>query len=113
MGLAIEGQARPTDAFLKLSSQLTGFPVSELDPELGLLYRALVDSADSPSLEALLQGEDSSERERVERQIIELWYSGILPTDTGSKVVAFQNSLGWRALDFCAPPSYCGPAWWK
>lgn len=121
-GLALTGglEAAPKtrqELFLKLSSRLTGFSRSELQPTQAQLYLERAEIVNRLALDRMLHRKNLEalppEEESLARHIIELWYSGILPTDSGSKVASFADALAWKALPFCLPPTYCGPAWWK
>jgi hypothetical protein len=45
----------------------------------------------------------------VANQVIAAWYTGTVPTATGSRVVTYLDAVAWKATGFTKPPSVCGP----
>ena len=94
------------DAFVALSSRLTGFAPRELDRSFAThLLLALIDRGDD--LAALRAGDDDAE---LAADVIAAWYSGILPAARQPIVATFHDALIWQALHFAKPPSVCGTA---
>lgn len=87
LGLLAAGGADPVETFRRRSAELTGFPVEALDPELARRYLQAVDPADDLA-------------------VIEAWYTGTVPTGTGTKVITYRDALAFRCLPM--PPTYCG-----
>lgn len=116
------------DAFLSLSTLLTGF--DNLDPNLGKVYlRSLQANPEraaglQPLYEqaGLLGGtapgsfEDLEARGIFERevtrsladQIITLWYTGVYNEGEEQVVATFVDSLAWKSLTFTKPLTICG-----
>jgi Membrane bound FAD containing D-sorbitol dehydrogenase len=127
MGLARPVKAGQLDSFLDFSAELCGFPKSDLDPQVGELYLRTLEAVEPGSWESLLALVDNQTAlstlqrsgalndpalETLCRRIIELWYSGVRSTLLGSQACCYEQALGWKALDFTKPPTFCGPVWW-
>lgn len=102
--------------FLKVSSDLCGFQLSELDPRRAELYLRELKRVEPELLNRLLTcpnlGEiQERELEELSFRIAEFWYSGLHNSDIGAQRVAYRDALAWRAIDFARPPSYCGSNW--
>jgi len=93
--LLASAQDSETEAFLKLSAELTGFPREQLDPQLARLY-----------LSSLREVEPGTPEER-QRRITEMWYTGLRGTYTGSERCAYEGALAWKSLIPTRPPGYC------
>lgn len=92
----------------KLSAELTGFPASALDAQFARnLAEALTVGGRRDELERRLEA-PGSELGDLETEIIAAWYSGVLPTPSGSMVGTFREALIWAALGFAMPPGICG-----
>ena len=95
-------------AFRKLCAELTGFPVSALDPRMAAqLLQALIEAGRGGELKRRLQG-PSGDFADLETEIIAAWYSGVVPAPSGPVVGTFQGALIWSALGFAGPPGVCG-----
>ena len=108
--------ATGVDAFLRLSAELTGFPVDALNQEFARnLLEALTSSSSgrTPAVDALLRGEDVPDRASLEADIVSAWYSGMVPGETVPVVATIRDALIWRVLGFATPPGACaGAASW-
>ena len=59
---------------------------------------------------------DDPRLEDAARRLVEILYTGDLPSGSGADVAAgFQQALAWQVLGFTKPPSICGPefGWWN
>lgn len=120
----------PLEAFLGLSSLLTGLPKEDLDPEAA---RALLSALPSKPLAALLEKagyggstppgtlqdlearglfSDPASR-RFADALTTSWYSGIATTPEGPRVITFLKAVQWRAPGYASCPSVCKSVWWK
>jgi hypothetical protein len=106
---ADEGQL---SSFLALSREATGF--RELDA--GLAQRYLAGLLDwQPRLAGLLarQGQRpglvglTRDEQALVEQVIEVWYTGTLPTARGTEVVTYEGALGWACLPRRTPVTFC------
>ena len=43
-------------------------------------------------------------------EIVAAWYSGVVTTPTGPKVVTHSEALVWHSAEFLHPPGQCGGA---
>ena len=95
------------EPFRKLSAELTGFPVSALDPQLSArLLQALVAGGCRKELKRRVLA-PGPEFGGLETEIIAAWYSGVTPAPSGPVVGTFQAALIWPALGFATPPGVC------
>lgn len=94
------------ERFMALSCELTGW--ERLDPELGAAYcEALMDWEPSWR-ERLRQPTRSADLPAAwAEQLIAAWYTGTVPTPTGSRVVTYRGALAWSCLARSTPVSYC------
>lgn len=104
--LALALAARPAgaavglDAFLDLSAGLCEVPRERLDRALGARYlRALLGWA-RPS-------EFRNPGPALQQAILEAWFSGIVETPGGLRVLE-RRTLAWDVLPHAAPPGFCG-----
>jgi hypothetical protein len=126
----------PHDAFIHLSTLVTGFSASELDERAATaIYDELAANppAGAASLDELFAraGYRTSSPPRtladlehrgvftdqgtaaLTDHIIDVWYSGILPTAAGDVTVTWDGALGWQALAYTSAPGNCpGRAVW-
>ena len=93
-----------TDAFVKLSQELTG--KSDLYPETAAqfleAFRAVGKAND---IEALAGGADNPE---LANDIVAAWYSGVSPDPDSDEVITYTDALMWEAMSFTKPMGYCG-----
>jgi hypothetical protein len=127
--LAANPVATPPDAFVLLSTLLTGFP--DVYPDLASRLReALLNvvPATSQAVARLipigLQASDDSTLMMTAREaglgeaalaLVAAWYTGTVGSGTHTEVVAYADALMYRTVaDGLAPPTYAlgGPAWW-
>lgn len=110
---ALATPAEPTlAAFLDLSATATGF--GQLDAAVGReLLAALL--AWEPALGNLLQGwrvgqslrQLSSSQLALTDMVIEAWYTGAVPTATGTRVVSFAGALAWKCTGRTTAITFC------
>ena len=107
-GIFTKASASEHEKFLHLSSELTGFPVSDLNTSrantlLGLLMNSnykqqLILSLDAPSAQ--------TDEELVE-VIITFWYAGIIAIDGDFSVDTYTDAFMWKSAWFASPKSVC------
>ncbi|MEM7223972.1 MAG: sugar dehydrogenase complex small subunit [Pseudomonadota bacterium] len=103
--------AIPTDTeverFLELSRELTG--EAELDPGLGRIYlQALRQSSlFAGQLEQAFADPGQAIPADLEVQILDQWFTGVVPTDSGPAVATYNGALMWRTMELRGAPGYC------
>lgn len=129
IALSVDADATPAEAFLRLSTLLTGFP--DVDPALATrLEAAFRDMVPTTSqaiarlLPLTLHAVDDSALMMTARAaglgdaalaLVAAWYTGTVGSGARSEVVAYADALMYRTVaDGLAPPTYAlgGPAWW-
>jgi len=129
IALGADADATPADAFLRLSTLLTGFP--DVDPALATRLRAALLDMVPTTWQALarllpiaLRTPDDSTLMMTARDaglgnaalaLVTAWYTGTVGSGAHTEVVAYADALMYRTVaDGLAPPTYalCGPAWW-
>lgn len=94
--------------FMALSARLTGFPVSALSAGVGaLLFEGFQARG---SLPAKAIASNASVSPALSAEIVAAWYSGVVTTPTGPKVVTHSEALVWHSAEFLHPPGQCGGA---
>ncbi len=97
------------DQFLKFSESVTGF--EQLERELGGRYLSALLTwepkisklvLDPPLLDRM-----TSEQKDLTNLVIEVWYTGVVPTASGNRVVEFEQALGHRCLPRSTPVTSC------
>lgn len=93
-----------TDAFIKLSQDLTGKPDLDADYASRMLdaFKAIGKSDDVAALA------DGSENPELENDIVAAWYSGLSPDPDSNEVITYTDALMWEAMSFTKPMGYCG-----
>jgi hypothetical protein len=107
--------------FAALSSRLTGYALDDLDftsrmfaafdtsakqSALAQLSRLLADTPDA-GIDAAIQ---ASGLEPLANELVAAWYSGIVKTSQGDKLVAYTSAMMWKAMSFAKPMGVCGGA---
>ncbi|MFO1396799.1 MAG: sugar dehydrogenase complex small subunit [Burkholderiales bacterium] len=106
-------------AFGTLSATLTGYPVA--DPDMvGRMMRAFVTPARRAAVSELAQVVaatppaelDATLRARkldaLANELVAAWYSGVVDTATGTRVVLYANAYVWTAMTYSKPMGVCG-----
>jgi len=105
--------------FGALSAALTGYPVPDADT-LGKMMRAFVTPARRAEVVALAQlvaatppGQlDAALRERkldkVADALVAAWFSGVVVTPQGQKLVLYTEAYVWSAMTYSKPMGVCG-----
>lgn len=94
---------------MALSESATGF--SELDRGLGERYLSALLKWE-PKIETLLlesprlDSLTAAQAELVDL-VIEVWYTGAVPTGSGSRVLSFEQALGHSCLPRSTPVTSC------
>jgi hypothetical protein len=115
-----EGGIQAAD-FAALSSTLTGYPVT--DPAISSRMFAAFDAPDKRSelarLARLLADTQEANIDAALRasglaplagELVAAWYSGIVKTSSGEKVVTYTDAMMWKAMTFAKPMGVCGGA---
>jgi hypothetical protein len=107
--------------FAALSLRLTGYPPDDLEftsrmfaafgtpakkSALAQLSRLLADTPDA-GIDAAVQ---ASGLEPLANELVAAWYSGIVKTPQGDKLVAYTSAMMWKAMSFAKPMGVCGGA---
>jgi D-sorbitol dehydrogenase-like protein len=50
----------------------------------------------------------SSGFQELAKSIVSVWYSGLLGTGEGARVLAYEEALAWRATGYAKAPGTCG-----
>ena len=127
--IALGADAPPVDAFLRLSTLLTGFP--DVDSGLATRLRAALLDLVPATWQALarllpiaLHAPDDATLMLTARDaglgdaalaLVAAWYTGTVGSGAHTEVVAYADALMYRTVaDGLAPPTYAlgGPAWW-
>ena len=101
--------ASPLDRFMAISREATGFP--DLDRALGQRYFLALRQWE-PELDSLLKASLdfnalSPKQGELIDLVIESWYSGTVPTPTGTRVLDYSSALGQRCLPRSTPVTSC------
>jgi hypothetical protein len=93
-----------TDAFIKLSQELTGKTDLDADYASRMLdaFKVIGKSQDIAALA------DGSENPELENAIVAAWYSGLSPDPDSNEVITYTDALMWGAMSFTKPMGYCG-----
>ncbi len=117
--LAAAAPALTPAAFGALSATLTGYPVADADT-VGRMLRAFVTPARRTPVAALAEVVaatpaaqlDAVLRERkldaLANELVAAWYSGVVDTGQGQKVVLYANAYVWTAMTYSKPMGVCG-----
>jgi hypothetical protein len=107
--------------FAALSSTLTGYPVTDAAvssrmfaafdvPQkrsaLVRLARLLADTQEA-NIDAAIRANGLGP---IAAELVAAWYSGIVKTSSGEKVVAYTDAMMWKAMTFAKPMGVCGGA---
>jgi len=98
------------EAFVALSSRLTGFPASKLDPQAArILYAAFEARGQLPELARLasLANVDTVKSELGD-DVVAAWYGGVVQTAQGPVVATYASALLWQSAAFLHPAGTCG-----
>lgn len=91
------------------SETATGFP--NLDRELGSRYLSALLKWEPKILELLEKsprlGSLTAQQAELTDLVIEVWYTGTVPTGSGNRVVSFEQALGHRCLPRTTPVTSC------
>lgn len=106
-------------AFGALSATLTGYPVADADT-VGRMMRAFVTPARRAKVSALAQVVAATPPEELDavlrarkldglaHELVAAWYSGVVDTAQGQKVVLYANAYVWAAMAYSKPMGVCG-----
>lgn len=93
-------------SFLDLSRKVTG--KSDLGEQFADRMLAAFETAGrSEGVAELIDGVDDPQ---LANDVVAAWYSGVSPDPDSSTVLAYQEALMWRALDYATPMAICGGA---
>ncbi|MGJ8571561.1 MAG: sugar dehydrogenase complex small subunit [Hoeflea sp.] len=93
-----------TDAFIKLSQELTG--KSDLDADYASrMIKAYEMIGKSDDIAALADGYEDPQ---LANEIVAAWYSGLSPDPESNEVITYTDALMWEAMSFTKPMGYCG-----
>ena len=108
-----------TQQFTALSSALTG--VSSLDPSDVAAIQAAFSTparrADLAKLAQIVASKPASDLpqavqaarlESLANDLVAAWYSGVVTTASGARVVLYVDALVWSAMTFSKPMGVCG-----
>ena len=102
-------QGSSFEAFMTLSRQATGF--DDLDSQLGLRYFQALSSWEPELARLLSKPFDLQRLSQIQAQaidlVVEAWYTGVVPTAEGSRVVSYAGALGHRCLSRSSPVTAC------
>lgn len=98
--VARPAEAADLDGFLDLSARLCAVPRARLDRTLGARYLGALSAWARPA-------DFRNPGPALEEAILEAWFSGIVETPGGLKVLE-RRTLAWDALPHAAPPGFCG-----
>ncbi len=109
LGQVAASAASPLDRFMAISREATGF--SDLDRTLGQRYFLALRQWE-PELDSLLKASLdfnvlSPKQSELVDLVIESWYSGAVPTPTGTRVLDYSSALGQRCLPRSTPVTSC------
>lgn len=106
-------------SFGALSAALTGYPAADPDT-LAAMMRAFVTPARRAQVAELAQVVattapaelDTVLRSRkldaLANELVAAWYSGIVDTPPGARVVLYANAYVWTAMTYSKPMGVCG-----
>jgi hypothetical protein len=105
--------------FGAVSTALTGYPIADADT-LGRMMRAFATPARRAPLAALAQtvaatpaaSLDAEIRARnldtLANDLVAAWYSGVVTTPQGPKLVLYTQAYVWSAMTYSKPMGVCG-----
>jgi hypothetical protein len=107
------------DQFVKLSEKLCAMRLSggSLADEIQNALAERYSGEDFRRIALASQSDNSQEIERLvaelgvrdlAQSILSVWYSGMLGTGEGARVLAYEDALAWRATGYAKAPGTCG-----
>jgi hypothetical protein len=107
------------DQFVKLSEKLCAMRLDggSLADEIQSALAERYSGEDFRRIALALQSGTPQEIERVvaelgvrdlAKSIVSVWYSGMLGTGEGARVLAYEDALAWRATGYAKAPGTCG-----
>ncbi len=109
-GLGNSASAANLQQFLDLSSELTGFPTSELNAERAqILLDLLMDSNLRDALVSAMKADTSEVKDELAEVMITFWYAGIIAIQNDVSVDTYIDALVWKSVWFATPKTVCSP----
>lgn len=107
------------DRFLDLSTKLCGMPIEggSLADVIQSALAAQYANAEFRQLAELVQSADPNDVERLgagsevwelAKSIVSVWYSGQIGVGEATRVLAYEETLAWRATGYAKAPGVCG-----
>ncbi len=107
-GIFSAAKAADHEKFLQLSSDLTGFPISDLNMERANIFLSLLMNSNYKSqLNAALDEPVVSIDGDLIEVIITFWYAGVIAIDGNFSVETYLDALMWKSTWFASPKSVC------
>jgi hypothetical protein len=105
--------------FVELSQKLCAMSIDD-EALAGVIQRALADRYSNDDLRRIAELVISATPHDIDRlvagsglhdlakSIVTAWYSGLLGTGEGARVLAYEDALAWRATGYAKAPGTCG-----
>jgi hypothetical protein len=105
--------------FVELSQKLCAMSIED-EALAGVIQNALADRYSDDDFRRIAELMNSATTQDVDRlvassglqdlakSIVSAWYSGLLGTGDGTRVLAYEDALAWRATGYAKAPGTCG-----
>lgn len=109
-GIFTAAIAADYEKFLRLSSDITGFPISDLNTDrANTLLGLLLNSNYNPHLTSALNTPSVPIDDELVEVIVTFWYAGVIVIDGSFSVDTYIEALMWKCAWFASPKSVCAP----
>ncbi len=107
-GIFTVAEAADHEKFLQISSDLTGFPISDLNIQrANTLLGLLINSNYKPKLNVALDEPLVPIDSDLIEVIITFWYAGVIAMEGNFSVDTYIDALMWKSAWFASPKSVC------